>query len=78
MEKHTIIFGNPIDQKTIKAAEKGKAKFVKKFGDDSNKEYHLKAEPVPTLSFMGVNNLRLSEKPLELPKKNAAAELLKL
>ena len=41
MDKTTVIFGNPLDKKTIKAAEKGKAKFVKKFGDDSKKEYHL-------------------------------------
>ena len=68
MEKHTCIFGNPIDKKTIKAAEKGKAKFIKKFGDDSDKVYHLSTAPVKTLSFMGVQNLVLSEKELVLPK----------
>ncbi len=68
MDKTSVIFGNQLDKKTIKAAAKGKAKYVKKFGDDSKKEYHLAATPVKTLSFMGVNNLVLSDKPLKLPE----------
>ena len=41
MDKSSIIFGNKIDDKTISKANKSKAKFIKKFGDDSNKTYHM-------------------------------------
>ena len=41
MDRTSVIFGNAIDQKTVKKAEKSKAKFIKKFGDDSAKVYHL-------------------------------------
>ena len=68
-DKSSVIFGNQINQKTIKKANKSKNKFVKKYGDDSNKEYHLGLEPIPTLDFIGCQNLVLSEKPLEMPKK---------
>ena len=40
-DKSSVIFGNQIDQKTIKKAAKSKAKFIKEFGDDTQKEYHL-------------------------------------
>lgn len=69
-DKSSVIFGNPIDKKTVKKANKGKAKFIKKFGDDSSKEYHLGLEDIPTLDFIGAKNLVLSDKPLELPKKS--------
>ena len=69
-DKSSVIFGNPIDKKTIKKANKSKAKYIKKFGDDSSKEYHLGLEDIPTLDFIGAKNLVLSDKPLELPKKS--------
>ena len=68
-DKSSVIFGNQIDQKTIKKGLKSKQKFVKKFGDDSNKEYHLALEKIPTLDFIGAQNLVLSDTPLVLPKK---------
>ena len=68
-DKSSVIFGNQINQKTIKKANKSKNKFIKKYGDDSNKEYHLGLEPIPTLDFIGCQNLVLSEKPLTMPKK---------
>lgn len=61
------IFGNQMDAKTIQKACKTKAKFIKKFGDDSNVTYHLKPVPVPCLSEMGVQNLVHSDEPLKLP-----------
>ena len=39
-DKSSVIFGNPIDAKTIRKAEKSKQKFIKKFGDDSKKDIH--------------------------------------
>ena len=68
-DKSSVIFGNQIDQKTIKKGLKSKEKFIKKYGDDSNKKYHLGLEPIPTLDFIGCRNLVLSDKPLEMPKK---------
>ena len=41
MDKTSSIFNNPMDSKTIKAAEKSKAKFIKKYGDDSDKDYKI-------------------------------------
>ena len=69
-DKSSVIFGNQIDQKTIKKGLKSKEKFVKEFGDDSAKEYHLGLEPIPTLDFLGAQNLVLSETPLQLPEKS--------
>ncbi|MBO6279958.1 MAG: hypothetical protein J6M95_00050 [Bacilli bacterium] len=66
-DRSSVIFGNQIDKKTIKKGIKGKQKFIKKFGDDTNKEYHLGLEPIPTLDFIGAQNLVLSDKPLQLP-----------
>ncbi len=67
-DRSSVIFGNPIDRKTIRQGLKSKKKFLKKYGDDTDKIYHLKAVPVPTLSFMGVENLVLSDTELKLPK----------
>ena len=67
-DKSSIIFGNPIDKKTIKQGIKSKNKFIKKYGDDTNKEYHLNVEPIPSLEFINTKNLVLSDKPMEFPK----------
>ena len=64
MDKSSVIFGNPIPAKAIKKAEKSKAKYIKKHGDDTKKVYHLGLKPIKTLDFLGVNNLVLSEEPL--------------
>src|SRR5574344_1018103 len=69
-DKSSVIFGNPIDSKTIRKGKRSKAKFLKKFGDDSAKEYHLTAESVPCLKGMGVQNLVLSDKPFAFPPKS--------
>ncbi|MCR5348252.1 MAG: hypothetical protein K6E59_01425 [Bacilli bacterium] len=69
MDKSSAIFGNPIPEKTLRKADKAKAKFVKKYGDDSKKEYHLALRPIAPLQEMGVENLVLSEEPLKLPEK---------
>lgn len=56
-DKTSVIFGNPIDDKTIREAEKAKAKYIKKYGDDSEKKYELGACSIPTLDFLGAENL---------------------
>ena len=35
------VFNNEINNKDYKKAVKGQKKFIKKFGDDRNAEYHL-------------------------------------
>ena len=67
-DKSSIIFGNPIDKKTIKQGIKSKNKFIKKYGDDTCKEYHLGIEPIPSLNFINAQNLVLSDKSMEFPK----------
>ena len=37
MDKSSVIYGNPMPAKVVKKAEKSKAKFIKKYGDDSQK-----------------------------------------
>ena len=68
-DKSSVIFGNQIDKKTIKKANKSKQKFVKRFGDDSKKEYHLGLADIPSLDFINCKNLVLSDKPLKLDDK---------
>ena len=55
------IFGNPMTDKTIRAAEKSKAKYVKKYGDDSAADYKLGFKPIDTLSFIGAENIVFSD-----------------
>ena len=61
MDKTSVIFGNQIDKKTIKKAAKSKAKYQKKFGDDSKKDYKLGFETIPTLDFLGAKNIVFKE-----------------
>lgn len=68
MDRTSIIFGNKISQKTIKKAEKSKAKFYKKFGNDSNKKYHLGVRDIDTLNPINTQNLVSSETPIKLPE----------
>ena len=68
MDKSSIIFGNPIDTKTVRKAEKSKAKFIKKFGDDSNKVYHLGLKPIDEIKEIRIQNLVHADEPLVLPK----------
>ena len=63
MDKTSVIFGNPIDEKTVKKAEKSKAKFLKKFGDDTNKQYHLGLQPIDEIKEIRIQNLVLADKP---------------
>ena len=52
-----VIFGNPIDPKTIRQAEKSKAKYLKKYGDDTERDYPLNFQPIDTLDFIGASNI---------------------
>lgn len=67
-DKSSLIFGNAIDRKTLSQAEKSKAKYIKKYGDDSGANYILGAEPIPALDFCGAENLIFADKPALLPE----------
>ena len=70
-DKTSVIFGNQIDKKTIKQAEKSKAKFIKKYGDDLDKDYHIGLVDIPTLDFIGAKNIVFVEgENAKLPEKS--------
>ena len=56
-DKSSVIFNNQIDKKTIKGAIKSKAKYIKKYGDDSAKDYKINFSPIDTLDFIGADNI---------------------
>ena len=60
-DRTKVIFGNPIDEKTIRVAEKSKAKFARKYGDDANAHYKLGFQPIDALSFLGAQNIVFTE-----------------
>ena len=49
MDKTSSIFNNPMPSKVIKGAEKSKAKYIKKYGDDSQADYKISFKEIPTL-----------------------------
>ena len=68
MERSKVIFVNAIAEKDYQKACRGKAKYQKKFGDDSGTEYYFAAAENPVLAPIGVKNLVLTDKPgLKLP-----------
>ena len=60
-DRTAVIFGNAIDAKTIGQAIKSKAKFIKKYGDDSAADYRFGVEEIPALDFMGAKKLVFSD-----------------
>lgn len=61
MDKTTIIFGNKTDSKTIRKANEKKEGYIRKFGDDSNKDYRFSLQDIDCLSFMNCKNMVLGE-----------------
>ncbi len=61
MDRSSVIFGNKIDSKTLRAAEKSKARYVKKYGDDSDSDYRLAFSPIETLDFLDTQNIVFAE-----------------
>ncbi len=62
MDKSSVIFGNPMPKKVVKGAQKSKAKYIKKYGDDSNAHYQIGFEPIDTLDFIGASNIVFKDK----------------
>ena len=61
IDRTATIFGNPIDDKTVRAAEKSKAKFLAKYGDDRDAHYKIAFEPIGALDFLGAKNVVFSD-----------------
>ncbi|MDD6302765.1 MAG: hypothetical protein PUA56_05680 [Bacillales bacterium] len=68
-DKSKYIFGNKIDNKTYKKALKSKAKFIKKFSDDSNVTYHFKTEPIKEIDELGIKNLVIGDQKCEFDSR---------
>lgn len=62
------IFDNEINEKIVKKAKKSKQKFIKKFGDDTNINYHLNLNSNDILNKFDAYNLELSDKHLDISK----------
>lgn len=62
MDKTSVIFGNKINKKTIKSAEKSKKKFIKEFGDDSSFDYKIGFKENETLKNLGVKEVVFADK----------------
>lgn len=63
MDRSKFIFSNEISRTAYRKAIRNKAKFMRKFGDDSDREYHLSSEPAPAIGEpLGVRNIVLSDK----------------
>lgn len=67
-DRSSVIFNNPIDSKTIRQANKAKAKYIRKYGDDSQKTYLLEAKNIDALDFIGAKNLVFSNRASILPE----------
>ena len=68
MDKTERIFGNQIDARTVKKAEKSKRKFIRKFGDDTETGYHLGLQPITQIREIAIQNLVHADTPLQLPE----------
>ncbi len=60
-DKTSVIFGNEIDKKTIKRANKSKKKYIKKYGDDTGADYKLTFSPIDTLDFLDAQKVCFGE-----------------
>lgn len=70
MDRTKKIFDNEISSKVIKKADKSKAKFYKKFGDDSKTVYHMATKDIKTLKHLNISNLVPSDEPLVQPENS--------
>ncbi len=61
MSKSEVIFNNPQPKKVVKGAYKSKKKFIKKYGDDSKADYKVSFKSIPTLDFIGADNIVFGE-----------------
>lgn len=64
MDRSKFIFENEISKKAYRKAVSNKAKYMRKYGDDGDKVFHLRCFPAPAIGEMlGVKNVELSALP---------------
>ena len=61
LEKSKEIFGNPMSGKELAKAEKTQQKFLKKYGDDSARDYRFALRDNPVLAELGTKELVFGE-----------------
>lgn len=62
-DRSKIIFGNRIPDGAVRKAERSKAKFIRKFGDDSSVDYKAVIEENPVIGpSLGVKNVVMKDK----------------
>lgn len=69
IDRAQSVFGNEIDKRTYAKAVAAKARFQKRFGDDSDAVYHLATQDLPVIGeALGVRNLVMAsdDTPLDL------------
>ena len=63
MDRAKFIFENEISDSVYRRAVRKKAKYLRKYGDDSDRVYHLSAAPAPAIgACLGVQNIVISDK----------------
>lgn len=68
MAKSKVIFGNQMPQHVVKKAEKSKAKYMKKFGNDSDVKYPLAITTNPYIGdILGVKNIEIASEDAKVP-----------
>ncbi len=60
-DKTRVVFGNEIDKKTVRRANKSKKRYLKKYGDDSDANYKLAFSPIDALDFIEAQNINFGE-----------------
>ncbi len=62
MDRSKFIFENEISQKAYRKAVRNKAKYMRRYGDDADKVFHLTCIPAPAIGdLLGVRNIALAE-----------------
>ena len=62
MDRSKVIFGNIMSDAEYARAVRNKKKFIAKYGDDTDKKYHLSVSPAPAIGdILGVRKLDIAE-----------------
>ena len=69
VDRSSVIFGNSQSKKVIKGANKSKKKYLKKYGDDSSKDYKVSFEDIPSLDFIDTSNIVFGDENKSFDKK---------
>jgi UDP-N-acetylglucosamine:LPS N-acetylglucosamine transferase len=65
------VFGNEISEKVVKKALKKQQSYIKKFGDDRDKDYKLKVQDIESLNNINLKNIVISDEGKDIDKEKA-------